>query len=96
MSIIFFIDYVEAIKLKPVTGRQNIKLDVWTITAVNQSNTPKCITIHWKLMDFDLETQLPYEFLILDHEELKIGKMKQTIWSFDDGGNCLHQVMLIV
>lgn len=75
--------YVEAIKLKPIKGHQGIMLDVWTVQAVNKSDQPKCITINWKLQDFDFETSLPYEFLALDKETVKIGRMTQTIWSFD-------------
>jgi hypothetical protein len=74
---------IEVSKLKPVVGHQNIKLDVWVIKAVNNSTIPKCVAIDWKLQDFELETGLPYEFIVLDKEVLNVGRMKQTIWSFD-------------
>jgi hypothetical protein len=74
---------IEVIKLKPIKGPQNIDLQVWTANAINHAKTSKCVRIDWKLMDFNWETSLPYEFLLLDNEVLKIGTMTQTIWSFD-------------
>lgn len=75
--------YVEAIKLRPIMGHQNIKLDVWTVDAVNTTDKSQCVTINWKLQDFELETGLPYEFLVPNNKTLPIGRMQQTIWSFD-------------
>lgn len=75
---------IEAIKLKPITGHQNIKLDVWAINAINSNDIPKCVAINWKLQDFELESGLPFEFLINAYDTVKVGRMKQTIWSFDN------------
>jgi hypothetical protein len=75
--------YVEAIKLNPIKGHQNIMLDVWTVNAVNTSDKSQCVTINWKLQDFDFETGLPYEFLVSNNATVKIGRMTQTIWSFN-------------
>ena len=75
--------YVEAIKLKPVEGPQHIKLDVWTIKATNRSKITKCVAIKWKLQDFEFTSDLPLEFLLQGREQIKIGDMKQSIWSFD-------------
>jgi hypothetical protein len=80
---------VEVIKLKPIKGRAGINLDVWSINVSNKSDEPKCVAIDWKLMDFELETSLPYDFLVLDNETIKLGRMKQTIWSFDDNAIAL-------
>jgi hypothetical protein len=75
---------VTAIKSNSSTGPQKIQLDTWKVTAVNHGIVAKCVTIDWKLMDFELTTNLPYEFLIRSQETLSVGKMTQTIWSFDD------------
>lgn len=75
---------IEAIKQKPISGPQGLKLDVWEVNAINHSSDPKCVTVHWRLQDFQLETDLPYEFLINKYETVRIGRMKQTVWSFDD------------
>jgi hypothetical protein len=76
--------FIEAIKLKPIKRGDGILLDVWRINAINRTSTPKCVKINWKLQDFEFETTLPYIFLIKGNEILKVGKMQQTIWSFDD------------
>jgi hypothetical protein len=75
--------YVEAIKLTPIKGHQGIMLDVWVVDAVNTNDKSQCVTINWKLQDFDFETGLPYEFLVPEKKSIKIGRMTQTIWSFD-------------
>lgn len=75
---------VEVNKTKPIKGTQGIVLDVWKVSATNHSSTPKCVKIDWKLMDFNFETTLPYEFLIKDHQILKVGTMTQNVWSFSD------------
>lgn len=75
---------VEVNKTKPTHGAQGIVLDVWKVTATNHSATPKCVKIEWKLMDFNFETSLPYEFLIKDHQLLKVGTMTQNVWSFSE------------
>lgn len=76
--------FVDVIKGAPYLGRENIKLDVWTIYASNRTDTPKCVLITWKVQDFELETELPFEFVLKPQQSLKVGKMKQTIWSFDN------------
>ena len=75
--------YVEVIKLKPVIDGHGIKLDVWTVKATNKKPDPKCVSIMWKLQDFEFESEQPLEFLIRGGETLNLGKMKQSIWSFD-------------
>lgn len=75
--------YIEAIKLKPEINKDELKLDLWAIQAVNITLIPKCVAINWKLQDFDFETGLEYEFLIKPNQLLKVGRMKQSIWSFD-------------
>lgn len=75
---------VEVNKTLPIKGREGIKLDVWKVTATNHTSTPKCVKIDWRLMDFNFETSQPFEFVINDHQILKVGKMTQTIWSFDN------------
>ncbi|MGZ8924619.1 MAG: hypothetical protein ACXW2E_01925 [Nitrososphaeraceae archaeon] len=76
--------YVEAIKLRPEVGPTDIKLDTWVINVINRSAEIKCVTIDWKLMDFDFESDLPHTFVVDATEILKLGKMKQTVWAFDD------------
>jgi hypothetical protein len=76
--------YVEAIKLKPFKGPQNIKLDHWIINATNRSNKTVCVAIKWKLQDFEFTSELPLEFLMKGKEFLKVGDMRQSIWSFSD------------
>lgn len=76
--------YVEALKQHPVKGPGGVMLDVWVVNAVNTAEDPQCVTVNWKLQDFEFESDEPYEFLVPAHKTLKIGKMKQTIWSFDD------------
>lgn len=75
--------YVTVTKGLPIKGHEGIKLDVWNIYAVNRSHTPKCVMINWKLQDFELESPLPYDFLIQDKESIQVGRATQTIWSFD-------------
>lgn len=75
---------VEVFKTKPIKGRKGIVLDVWKVTATNKDSTPKCVRIDWKLMDFNFDTALPYEFVMKPTEQLKVGTMTQTIWSFSD------------
>lgn len=75
--------YIEVIKLKPIKNKDGIKLDVWTVNAINQSPEPKCVIVNWKLQDFEFETEQPIEFLLKGKEVLPLGKMKQSIWSFD-------------
>ncbi len=74
---------IEAVRSAPIEHR-GVKLDVWVINGNNKSSTPKCVTIDWRLQDFTFETSLPYEFLIDKNAFIKIGKMTQTIWAFDD------------
>jgi len=74
---------IEAIRSAPIEHR-GVKLEVWVINANNRSSTPKCVIIDWRLQDFNFETSLPYEFLIDKNAIIKVGKMTQTIWSFDD------------
>lgn len=76
--------FVEAIKLKPLDGPKHIRLDHWTINATNRSNKTVCVSIKWKLQDFEFTSELPLEFLMMGKESLKVGDMKQSIWSFDD------------
>jgi hypothetical protein len=76
--------FVDVKKSTPIINNQGIKLESWIASAKNNTTEPKCVRIDWKLMDFNLETALPYEFLIMGNEQLKIGKMTQTIWSFSD------------
>ena len=76
--------FIEAIKLRPIKRADGIFLDVWLINAINRTPKPRCVKINWKLQDFEFETTLPYIFLIKGGEILKVGKMQQTIWSFDD------------
>lgn len=75
--------YVEVIKLKPITDGHGIKLDIWNVKATNKKHDPKCVSIMWKLQDFEFESSQPLEFLIHGGETLNLGKMKQSIWSFD-------------
>lgn len=75
---------VEVIKLKPTKGPQNIELQDWSISAINNADVPKCVLIGWKLQDFELVSELPNDFLIKEHSTIKVGHAKQTIWSFDD------------
>ncbi len=75
--------YIEVMKLHPIKGPQNIKLDVWNVQAVNRTLEPKCVGISWKLQDFEFESEQPMEFLLLGKQTLHVGKMKQSIWSFD-------------
>jgi hypothetical protein len=75
--------FVTIDKQPSITGAQGIRLDVWKATAVNKNTDPQCVRIDWKLMDFNLETSLPYEFLMKAGETLTVGTMTQTIWSFD-------------
>jgi hypothetical protein len=75
---------VEVEKTLPIKGREGIVLDVWKVTATNHTSTSKCVKIDWRLMDFSFETSQPFEFVLLDHQILKVGKMTQTIWSFDE------------
>lgn len=74
---------IEVIKLKSIKSQDGIVLDVWTVSAMNTSKETKCVTIAWKLQDFEFESEQPLEFLISPNETLKVGKMKQSIWSFD-------------
>jgi len=76
--------FIEAIKLKPIKRPDGIFLDVWMINAINRTPISWCVKINWKLQDFEFESTLPYIFLIKGNEILKVGKMQQTIWSFDD------------
>lgn len=75
---------VEVNKTKPIRGAQGIVLDVWNVTATNNSNIPKCVKIDWKLMDFTFETSQPYEFIVKNDKPVKVGRMTQNIWSFSD------------
>lgn len=75
---------VEAFKVKPINGPKGLKLEVWEVNAINKADIPQCVTINWKLQDFEFESELPYKFLINKHSTLKVGKMRQTVWSFDD------------
>lgn len=74
---------IEAFRSAPIEHR-GVKLEVWIINANNKSTSPKCVTIDWRLQDFTFETSLPYEFLIESNKMIKVGKMTQTIWAFDD------------
>lgn len=74
---------IEVFKVLPIEHK-GIKLDVWTVTAINNSDTNKCIAIQWKLQDFEFESDLPIMFILNSKQKLSIGKMKQTIWSFDE------------
>jgi hypothetical protein len=76
--------YVEVIKGTPFLSRENVKLDIWTIYATNRTEYPKCVLITWKVQDFELESELPFEFIIKPRQSVKVGKMKQTMWSFDN------------
>ena len=75
--------YIEVMKLKPVKDSHGIMLDAWTVNAVSTSDKPHCVSVLWKLQDFEFESEQPLEFLMTGKEVLKIGKMKQSIWSFD-------------
>jgi len=78
--------YIEVIKLKPLVTKQGVKLDVWTVNAIStnkESTVPKCVKVNWKLQDFEFESEQPLEFILKGKEVLNIGKMKQSIWSFD-------------
>jgi len=75
---------VEVDKLLPIKGREGVVLDVWKVTATNRTADPKCVKIDWRLMDFNFETSQPFEFLIFGNRVLRVGKMTQTIWSFDE------------
>lgn len=74
---------IEAIKSKPLMHK-GVQLEVWDINANNKSNEAKCVTITWALQDFSFETSLPHEFLVQPNKIIKIGKMTQSIWDFDD------------
>lgn len=76
--------YVEVHRLDSNTGNQDIKLQVWSAMVTNTTDDNFCATITWKLQDFEFESSYPTEFLIKAHEKLTIGKMRQTIWAFDD------------
>lgn len=76
--------YVNVVKGLPFLGRNNIKLDTWNIFAINRTEDAKCVLISWKVQDFELESELPFEFVIKSKQTVNVGKMKQTIWSFDD------------
>lgn len=75
---------IEVHKGLPLTGPEGIKLQVWHAMATNTAKESKCVLINWKLMDFMFESPLPTEFLLKGKEKLIIGKMRQTIWAFDD------------
>lgn len=75
---------VEVNKTKPIKGAQGITLDVWKVSATNNSDYAKCVKIDWKLMDFNFETTLPYEFLVNSKQIIKVGTMTQNIWSFSE------------
>lgn len=64
-------------------GHDNIKLETWKANAVNNNPTAKCVTVDWKLQDFEFESNLPSEFLVKKYSSIFIGKMRQTIWAFD-------------
>lgn len=76
--------FIEVIKLRPITNQQGIKLDVWKVNAVNTSPDTKCVDVKWKLQDFEFQSEEPLEFLIKGGQTLYLGKMTQSIWSFDD------------
>jgi hypothetical protein len=76
--------YIEVIKLKPITNQYGIKLDVWTVNAVNNSPITKCVKVLWKLQDFEFESEQPLEFMLTGNQQLNIGKMRQSIWSFEE------------
>lgn len=81
--------YVEVHKGRPTKGEMNIELQRWTAIAINKSNDFHCVTISWKLQDFEFESSLPDEFLIQPYQKLIVGQMRQTIWSFDGVGIAL-------
>lgn len=74
---------IEVRRDKPLIGRENIRLEQWKANAINNNDESKCVTVKWALQDFEFDTSLPSEFLLFGHEDLPIGKMRQTIWAFD-------------
>lgn len=76
--------YVEVFKLKDISDHRGVKLQNWEVFIGNKTDRHLCVIIDWKLQDFELESDQPIDFLLKPKEFLDLGKMKQTIWSFDD------------
>lgn len=75
--------FVDVFKSGVTKGTQGILLDTWKATVRNANNTSKCVIIDWHLMEFDFESSLPTEFLVLGKETINVATMHQTIWAFD-------------
>jgi hypothetical protein len=75
---------VEVYKLKEFIGYKGLVLQQWDVFVTNKTEDYLCTIIGWKLQDFELETEREVTFLLKPKERIKLGKMKQTIWSFDE------------
>lgn len=72
--------------------KYEVKQDVWNIEVSNYSGNDVCVTLLWKLMDFQFVTTLPSSFLVLADATTLIGEMTEQVWEiqgvkFTPGGS---------
>ena len=64
--------------------KDNIELQNWYAIVKTYGSDPKCVGIHWKLMDFEMITDYPDFTLLKPKQEIKnYATFKQQVWSLD-------------
>lgn len=71
---------VEVDKAEPIIEDNDVEREVWVVSATNNAPKDKCVTIIWKLLDFQYQTS---EFLLEAHYSKEIGVMVQQTMTID-------------
>lgn len=74
---------IHADKRDSIKDDQLVEQEVWSITAQNTNTEGKCISMRWKLLDFEYISNEPTAFYLKARETREIGTMMQTIWNLD-------------
>lgn len=61
----------------------DIQLQVWDAAVTNLSQTDKCVTPLWRLMDFEYISDGPSERLVKSNQMVHLGQMQQKTWVLD-------------
>lgn len=67
---------VDVDKAEPII-EDDVEREVWIVTATNNNTKDKCVTLIWKLLDFQYQTSETSEFLLEAHYSKEIGVMVQ-------------------
>lgn len=71
-------------KAPPLEDNDGVEQEVWEVFAENKSSTAgQCVTVLWRLMDFEYTANDGSEVYVPKHAKVHMGTMYQKIWELD-------------